>query len=306
MRGGCLVSKQKLNQICQKINRIFKLYYFIALGIILSLISKEAISVRNFDLVNDCLIGLAIIALLLIVYLVAFLISMAIEKDVKYKYAKGGSLYRWYDMIHKYNTKIKWLNKVIKNFKEGYGLDFSEIETFVSPSGNKGRYEKELSSKFKNTQFIVTDLNIPEDHEESTDNYIYLSQNNNAFCIKEYLSNIGVFDVNVIWDIKGAIWYNSKGKDLESILKTYYDVLSSEGIILIDGYEGTRIGAVVNIFLRRFGLNVGYPERSSFTQIRKNINSTILSMYDIHKVGDGKYTMYVLKKKIVLKEKKIS
>lgn len=143
---------------------------------------------------------------------------------------------------------------------EDEGLRLHSVR-MSSPSANKGKYEYIVSIKYPKSIIVATDISIPKDHEGSSGNFTYLSEENNALRAKSYLAKIGFENVDLIWDIKGALWHSGKRKKLEGLLKEYYGVLNAEGVIVIDAYD----------FSQDYILNTlnskaeGYRENSTFT-----------------------------------------
>lgn len=185
------------------------------------------------------LIALIIMAIMCGVLLLSirFLIGVFSRQGI---YDKGGFLGRWYDnTLNKYGYNwVYGLGDVIMN-------NFSKEDLkIISPSANKGVYEKKLfwylHKSGKRVDFIASDISTLEDAEKDeridTSMYDYYS-GKDAADIKDLVSESD--PVDIIFDRKGALWYASSLKYLFTdkcyiLLKNYYDVLSTGGMIIID------------------------------------------------------------------------
>ncbi|MDN4617636.1 hypothetical protein QCD85_05970 [Paenibacillus sp. PsM32] len=274
-------------------------------GIILMVVLLIGV-INEINIINDntwvqklyiTMISLLVIAVVgIIIFCILSLLIENNEKEIGYKYSQKGSLKNWYELTYKYNEKIKWLENIESLLKKN-GVDLDKLNTIFSPSGCKGRYEKVLSKKYLKSRFIVTDIHIPEDHEISGDNYTFLADSNNAFCASTYLKQNNINNVDLIWDIKGAIWHHPEKNDLIELLSEYHEVLSRKGIILIDAYELSIWKKFLNYLFSTSNRIIGYGEESSFLRIKSNINEEIECMFDIYVIGKGLYRMAILSKR---------
>lgn len=240
--------------------------------------------------------------LLLFMFYVMTLTWINEKIETKYpniRYSPYGTLFKWYDRNYKYNQKKNWLSEVAINLLK-LGIDLNLPLILISPSGNKGKYEKDLASKFPQSKFVVTDYEIPFNHEQSQNNFMYLNTENNALDIKEYLSEIGIDKVDVIWDIKGALWYSANPKVdknmLMNLLKAYYSVLSNNGSIVIDAYDYNPNKFPINDLKR--ALRIGYLEASTFSKIKRRllVNEEVSKLFEVKFQGEGLSKIVQLKK----------
>lgn len=239
--------------------------------------------------------GFSIFAIIYATYLITDRYLHKNEKDPYHP--EIGSKRTWYDLNYEFNKKIKWTERVDALLKLN-GIHLSEKEVVLSPSGNKGKYEKDLSKKYPNTRFYTTDFSLISNHEPSEDNFIYLDQSNDAFDISTYTKQYNIKKIDVIWDIKGAIWYYPHNDDLTILLTEYYNVLSDNGIIVIDVYKFNIFKNVLSELINSKKTRYYYHEESTYSRIRGNLNNKILQMFDIRLLEDGLCSIVVLSKKL--------
>ena len=194
-------------------------------------------------------------------------------------YNEGGNLYHWYDI--KLNERgTLWLIRV---FEELLKIDLLSQDklVIVSPSANKGIYEKELfkflCTKDINTKFIVTDINIIDNHEESikekSSEYVFLNESNDAKEIDNILKKVNEVNTDVILDFEGCLWYikefnwYKKEKcvsEVMEVLRRYNAVLNDDGMILVDNTKTRTIEVIIRQFSNLFShFNLNLPEHST-------------------------------------------
>lgn len=193
-------------------------------------------------------------------------------------YSRLGYLYKWYDRT----ANIMGVQWIIDAWEEICKLNLIENETninFISPSGNRGKYEKTLFDYIVNAEnninFIVSDKLNLKTHEKSVTQYnskfTYIP-GRDAFDIKKTINECSLSNVNVIWDFKGMIWYSAHGgKKYSKLLKAfenYHSVLTEKGIVVIDNIfvkpaTAHRYG-VVNLF---FNFRIGLGEISTVQRL---------------------------------------
>ncbi|WP_405169338.1 hypothetical protein [Paenibacillus sp. FSL H3-0286] len=293
-------------------NLLKKTYYIGALisknfvrisAVFFSLLITESLLILSVFITHDsripyisyCLLKVTM-CLFFVFFLISCLRAALANKFSGISYTKGGTLFSWYNDTYVYNQKINWLQIVLYNISE-INIDFSK-KMLASPSGNKGWYEHEISKKFPESHIVVTDIKIPEDHIESSVNLQYLPQENDALNIREYLEEINISTVDYIWDIKGALWHNYKGKKLDIMLKAFSSVLKSSGGIIIDAYEVNNFKIYFNT-LKKPKNRKSYLEDSTFQKIERPLkkNTFYKDNFTLIIVGDGDTRMAVLKKK---------
>ncbi|MDT0123851.1 hypothetical protein Q9R46_14415 [Paenibacillus sp. RRE4] len=221
-----------------------------------------------------------------------FISSVISKRYSGFKYLPGGSLSDWYEPTYIYNVKIRWLDSVLRQLEdEGVNLDSIEL---LSPSANKGKYEYEISKKYPKTKVVATDITIPIDHVVTSGNFRYLSEKNNALNARNYLKKIGITNVDLIFDIKGALWHSEKFKNLENILKEYYHILNAGGAVVFDAYDFS------NEYIFRLDPKIeGYRENSTFSKIKRKLKRSewFHNHFDMILTGEGETKVAILRKK---------
>ncbi|WP_146615408.1 hypothetical protein [Paenibacillus pabuli] len=257
-------------------------------------LSLVGLYVTNLQIIKS---GLYIIIPAAVVYIVLFALMPASviiigSKNTEFKYSSGGELSDWYEPTYLYNKNIDWLETVLKNLQtKGLSLQSNVI---LSPSANKGKYEYEISKKFPNSTVIATDIFVPNGHVTSENNFTYLSGNNNAIDARHYLKSNNIVKVDLIFDIKGALWHSGNDKNLKRILEEYYSILNKGGTIVFDAYDYS--------YKYNFRMNPkseGYRENSTLSKIEKMLNKSewINKHFDIIPAGKGETKVAILRKK---------
>lgn len=288
---------KKMFDILEKMNNKVLGIKSIVLVTLLAILASVYVYYNNQQLFPYVSIS-PFVLLALKMIIVSILLSMTMtDKSLEYK--KGQKQEHWYDLTYEYNNANNWLDRVDSNLYT-IGIDLNKLNTFVSPTGNKGKYEYQLSCKYPSTQFVVTDGEIPEDHTNSAANYKYIGSPNLAQNMKIYLNEIGISEADIIWDIKGCIWYSKRRRKLEEVLKKYYGVLSNDGFIVIDAYEISKNELKDNKKMKkRHNKCFGYIEKSTYIRIQKSLKRSKLAnrLFDLTLVGEGIYRMAIFQKK---------
>ncbi|NFG96841.1 hypothetical protein FDC49_10455 [Clostridium sporogenes] len=186
---------------------------------------------------------------------------------LKYNNPKS-RLFDWYDITYEY-MGTEWIKNIFQKVINEFGYldkysnldkkDSSERFIFVSPTANKGKYEKELfkficDKKIYN-KFIIGDIaNLNEhecnDSESEYGEFIYnsgMDAMNVERSLREQYNNI---KADVVFDYKGCIWYKAKEKNVEEVIKlfkAYYKVLKPSGIIIFDNINVKKIKYNINL-----------------------------------------------------------
>lgn len=180
------------------------------------------------------------------------------------KYSKGGCIYNWYDTTLKLKGTL-WLKNTFDQLQKKELINNDDKLVIISPSANKGTYEKELFNhmcqKNMHSKFIVTDLNLIDDYEQSFNNdygeFIYLHEKNDAREVKQILNKVGESKADIIIDIEGCLWHFKEDnwfhkkkciKLITDAFEKYYEVLQENGLIIIDN----RAIPKYEVFLRYF------------------------------------------------------
>lgn len=113
--------------------------------------------------------------------------------------------------------------------------------TYISPAANRGIYEKvlynDLKSKGHFIKFIMADIDEIENNavkNRDDENLIFFT-GKEAMKIDEYLLEAGEMQADIIFDIKGSLWYTFRSDmDPSILLEKFYNVLCNEGVIVLD------------------------------------------------------------------------
>lgn len=219
-----------------------------------------------------------------------------------YRYESGGDLENWYEITYKYNSKKKWLVRIIDSIENSMlSKKFSNSAILLSPSSNKGRYEKEIAKTFPLLNVYSTDKLDVRGHELSEGNYTYLSSGYDAFEIDKYTNENNIFgNVDIIFDFKGALWHADSIEHFENQLMKYSEVLSEGGIIIVDAYKINRLRVTFNnIFCAGVSMMIGYGENSTYDKHKKNIDTSsfIKEHFNVIPEGEGISEVIIFTKK---------
>lgn len=226
----------------------------------------------------------------LIAYILALIILLLGRKQTQLKYSFGGELSDWYEPTYLYNKSIHWLDTILNNLQTK-GVSFQKSIIF-SPSANIGKYEYDISKRYPNSIVVATDITAPNDHLTTENNFTYLLGNNNAMDARNFLKGNNIDKVDIIFDIKGALWYSDN--DLERLLKEYYFILNKGGNIVFDAY-----GFSLKYLFRMNPRIYGYRENSTFSKINKKLNKSewVFKHFEIILAGKGETKIAILRKK---------
>lgn len=242
------------------------------------------------------------------------------ELEIKALYDKDGILHDWANVTFNYNgedfARIVWGEFI----KSGLLPKIQEPVIF-SPSAARGKYEK-IAFHFLVEggyvpNFILTDVSNEERVEDETignATFVYVAERLNVNKARaKFVEGRPPFDSlpNVIWDLKGGLWYAANKKVNRSIsmldlLKEYHQTLASGGVILIDAYEQCQWLTDFNLSLYHTHKRLigGYAEDSTYTKFEKQRNSDsefakkVDQLFRISRpFGKGKYRSIVLVKK---------
>lgn len=261
-----------------KFKYIITIYRITTIGLLISLFSIVAFP--NLSVDNKPIYALLMLA---VVNLFEIYILFGVDSS-KSSYSDNGRHALWYNYTLKL-MKTKWIIEAFNKMNEkGLFSTFSNL-IFVSPSANKGVYEKVLYNHLKETKsirFLISDIGKISNHEQSEEcgesSYTYV-ESRDALSISTLLSEFKLSRCNVIWDFKGALWYSMKGKDIANtqelieLLEAYKSCLDEKGILVIDDVRVKFINLRVNINLF-FGIKTGFMERSTYSKLRDFIESS--------------------------------
>lgn len=233
------------------------------------------------------------------------------------EYSGEGTLNTWYDSTYEYLSKSNWIDNVCNQLLN-HPVKLLDIDKenyiFVSPSANKGRYEKEIALKLapyaNKLTFIVSDIEEISNHESSFEHenvtYNYLDPCD-AFSIQETLNEIGINLVNCIWDRKGCAWYSvsmfnlRNRKSIEKVFETYFNVLDEGGIIIFDAENSSGFKQIWNNLKHQaFNEISSSMESSTYQRIKKYVKRSryIQEHFDKYIVGEGIYRIVIFRKRL--------
>lgn len=153
---------------------------------------------------------------------------------------KNFQLEKWYDMTRRFLGN-DWFVHMYSAIEKGNLVPKKSALTFVSPAANKGIYEKflydDLKQKGISIKFVIADIDKIQNHAVKgiNDENLRFFEGKEALKIEEYLLEAGEAKADVIFDIKGSIWYSLRSDIEKNILfEKFYRVLSDDGLIIID------------------------------------------------------------------------
>jgi hypothetical protein len=186
------------------------------------------------------------------IFLYGLLALQLIHRFTVPMYNSNGTLSRWYSgnlKVVKPSYVADWFNAFIPQH-----VGDKERLIIASPSANRGVHELSIFDGLRNTydvNFIASDLaDIPDhvgsvNYESSVFKYV---PNRNALDLAAVLSENGVTSVDVIFDMKGALWHSSLHKKLKTkdVLDVYKSVLSENGVIVTDAFKTNSLMVILS------------------------------------------------------------
>lgn len=188
---------------------------------------------------------------------------------------------------------------------------YKDTKTVIlSPSANKAILEFNTYNMLKNNgfdcQFIVSDLCgksfYQTQNSNENPNFIFIKENLNAKNIN--LSN----KVDIIIDLKGAIWYSLNAKPKVTRCKQFLEILevyaknmkNDNSLLIVDAYEINNKTYMFKNFLKyRLGiqekksLKVQHEEKSTFYYINNFLNKKKITNLFIENKKDINSTIHI-------------
>lgn len=282
----------------------------------LSEVVMQNIAINNLLIFSSFLIILFPISLLYIFWLGRFSIGERLlfrRNQVNPNSKKNFQLDKWYDMTRRFLGN-DWFVHMYRAIEKGNLVPKKSALTFVSPAANKGIYEKflfdDLKQKGVSIKFIIADIDEIQNHavKDINDENLRFFRGKEALKIEEYLLEAGETKADVIFDIKGSIWYSLRSDVEQNILfEKFYKVLSDDGLIIIDNSKKSFLSFCIYYL---FGHVSWYVETSTGFLLNKSKkkNSKFKAYIDSHfeqnemrfqnDFGDL-FDIIVLKKKIL-------
>jgi len=169
-----------------------------------------------------------------------------IYKQIRKKaYDKNGRLASWYRRTVKL-MGTEWIFKLLELTVPEKIVNGSQL-SIANVSANKGIYDRvlfnSLVEKGVNIQMHLMDLEKIDKHVESVQSEYGTLKYYEKLDALEVVSNferLEILPVDVLFDIKGCLWYAPKknnGKNVLRAFKAYYDVLKPGGILVIDAMD---------------------------------------------------------------------
>lgn len=203
----------------------------------------QNIAINKLLIFNSLLIILFPISLLFIFLLGRFSIGERLffrRNQVNPNSKKNFQLDKWYHMTRRFLGN-DWFLHMYSAIEKGNLVPKKSALTFVSPAANKGIYEKflydDLKQKGISIKFVIADIDEIQNHavKDINDENLRFFQEKEALKIEEYLLEAGEAKADMIFDIKGSIWYSLRSDIEQNILfEKFYKVLSDDGLIIID------------------------------------------------------------------------
>lgn len=226
------------------------------------------------------------------------LVVWDVRSDRKNVYSEGGKLEHWYD----YNleiTGVDWMVKAIEVLKL-----WENDTVIVDVSANKGICDKWLAEEFEKkglkSEFLIFDKEKVRDHIENYEGkYVRLTYTEevDGYDIVKTMKNIGVKGIDILWDVKGCLWY-ARRSSLE-VLKNYHEVLNKDGILIVDNMQIKLGKAQMNKWWGEIrGKFSGYAEVSTVYKLSKHRYLTSEEWKEVK-------TLYEIREYEVDREKKI-
>jgi len=188
------------------------------------------------------------------------------------QYESNGVLGSWYSGNLKV-VKPAYVSEWFNTFIPQYLVDGSKVG-IVSPSANRGVHELSIFDGLRSlyeVSFVASDIaEIPDhvgskDYETSKFHYVPCK---NAIDVKTTINEYGLETVNIIFDMKGALWHSSLNPSFKThdIIDVYKSILSDDGIIIIDAFKTSTI----KVWLSHFIPFSHMSEESTYYRLRRS------------------------------------
>ncbi|WP_342436681.1 hypothetical protein NSS79_25615 [Paenibacillus sp. FSL L8-0436] len=287
---------------------LFVLYVIVIIGYM--------IAAMFFDLPNDTFtlaytfvtkIFLYILLLELGLHGISFHLVMHIHKAThKIQYERFGSLSQWGTKTREYKKELNWVPIVASQLTpiiKPLAANRSTLQ-ILAPAANNGTEELEIAESL--TELLQRKIRMrtsdstPMRHQKSvnTSAVEFTYEQSDAFELTGKIKELQ----DIIYDPKGILWFTfGKEKKLLPALKLFYDLLSSDGIVIIDAPEKQKKKQRKNRHRLYFGLKLHYYcESSTYTHIEKSFKpgSTASKLFTLERVEglSGAYGMAILRK----------
>lgn len=192
----------------------------------MSEVVMQNIAVNNLLIFTSLLIILFPISVLYIFWLGRFSIGERLlfrRNQVNPNSKENFQLDKWYDTTRRFLGNDWFVHMYSAIEKENFIPKKSGL-TFVSPAANKGFYEKFLYDALKqkgiSIKFVIADIDKIENHaaKDINDENLRVFLGKEALKIGEYLLEAGETKADVIFDIKGSLWYSLRSDNDQKVL----------------------------------------------------------------------------------------
>lgn len=247
------------------------LILFLLLG---SLLTMESIDIKRMEDITK----LVIVSLLLTV---VGMISVTVKQISKKAYHKNGRLAAWYRRTVKL-MGTEWIYKVLELAIPEKVVKGAQL-SICNASANKGIYDRflfdSLIEKGVRIQMNLMDLEKIDNHVESVQNEfgsLNYYEELDALQIVSNFKKLEILPVDVLFDLKGCLWYapkKNKGENVLKAFKAYYDVLKPGGILVIDAMEIGNLEKNANKIIGSINnyKYPGYAEESTTQRLEKHL-----------------------------------
>jgi hypothetical protein len=226
---------------------------------IISVIRPEDF-IRYGKVVRSLSVGVSIFAV------ISFLYTMFFSWYQRGNYDEDNEFYKtWYEKT-KNLVGEDWFIRVFKELK----FDKTDLN-IISVSAYRAEYEnvlyKYLVKGNKNVKFDCCDIS-PKKFNSSNDgksSFIYNSKSIDAIDLKEHYKD----KYDIVFDIKGALWYSVFKNRFMDYLKVYKEILSEDGVIIIDSSRQKYSSVLINnIVFSYFKKLIGIVESSTTNKLK--------------------------------------
>lgn len=245
-----------------------KKYFNIYLMIISLLILFEFVSLVG--ILNDFRY-LTVSLACLVYFIIALIINLnSIWKNRKGDYEENGKYRYWY----KNRLKLigtSWCSKFATELNQMVQKDKL---FFISPSANRGVYEKNIFKELSqlvqvnmvisDRDEIIKETNLNITNENGTSNFISNLKPMEAKELEDHYKN-----VDVLFDMKGALWHAVDSKDFNSLIEVYHNVLTKDGLLITDCTPETNFNIIKNKFIHFFNKKHSKTEISTLQRLEK-------------------------------------
>lgn len=240
-------------------------------------------------------------------FLLAFTPTIHILKlNHQIQYEKYGVLSEWGERTRTFKKKIGWMPVVLDQLEQVLKPMVAQKDTLqiLAPAANNGEEEyalaESLASRLKCKVRMRASDQSPMLHQlpTSTPEVEFSYDQINAYALPSVVETLQ----DIIYDPKGILWFSQgKEKKLLPALRLFYDLLASDGIVLIDAPDHRRYQQKMNEFRLYFGRQLKYYcEGSTYRLLQKAFKdgSAASALFTLELVDnlEGAYKMAILRK----------